>query len=111
MGASVAVGFKKTRKPSAEDPEAEAPGADGRKLPDRGMLRVLGFNRTPVPLSHEGSWLEVTVLEAKDLPAADDNGTVHWLPFFRIGFHVQKKLRRTQSVECVMHCRLVRPLH
>ena len=75
MGASVSVGSKKTPKPPTQDPET--PAAESRKLPERGMLRVLGFNRNPLPLLHDGSWLEVTVFEAKDLPAADDNGTVH----------------------------------
>ena len=73
MGASVSVGSKKTPMPPTQDIETPC----GRKLPKRGMLRVLGFNRNPLPLPHDGSWLEVTVFEAKDLPAADDNGIVY----------------------------------
>jgi hypothetical protein len=81
MGASVSVGRKKERKSPAGDagmgatPAGEEDaGGKSKTLPERGILRTLGFNRTPVPLPHEGSWLEVTVFEAKDLPAADDNG-------------------------------------
>ena len=67
MGAGVS---KKSPKANSNEP---GDGAQ-RKLPKRGVLRVLGFQRNAVLLPHVGSWLEVTVMEAKDLPAADDNG-------------------------------------
>ena len=76
MGGAVSL----TRKTKADGKPQEADsvgGSEREQLPNRGILRTLGFKRSAVSLPHPGSWLEVSILEAENLPANDDNGARH----------------------------------
>ena len=107
MGASASLSKKKQDKlPETEDQE-ESSSSD-QKLPSRGILRTLGFKRSAVALPHEGSWLEVTIFEAKNLPAADDNGLSD--PYVEINLGGDSSSRKTVVRKKTLNPRWQQPL-
>ena len=92
MGAGVSLPGRKNLHERAPDGET-SPSLKQPPLPARGLLRTLGFKRSAVQLPHTGSWLEVTVFEARDLPAADDNGLSD--PYVEIRMEGETSSRKT----------------